>query len=130
MSAPVITLPPYAEALGIRVVEWRDGVPVVAIDYDEGSRGNPGMLHGGVIGGLLEVAALAALDARRADPAVPALKPLSSTIQYLRVAGEGRTFAMAEIVRTGRRLGNLHVEAWQDDPSRPVAVAQVVVAAT
>ena len=55
------TLPPYALALGIAVERIDGGVPVLGLDFSEKVHGRPGFLHGGAIGGLLEMAAIVAL---------------------------------------------------------------------
>ena len=36
-------------------------------------------------------------------------------------AGAADTRGRAEIVKLGRRIANVRVQAWQDDPKRPVA---------
>ena len=39
-------------------------------------------------------------------------------------------FAKARIVKLGRRTANLSIEAWQDDPARPIASAVMNVMVT
>ncbi len=117
-------LTPYARSLGIAVERWDDGVPVLAVAFDESVEGRPEHYHGGATGGLLETAGYATLRAelaRRGREAV--LKPINITVQYL-AAGKSRTsFAVGRITKLGRRSANITVEAWQDDPSRPIATA-------
>ena len=51
------------------------------------------------------------------------LKPINITVQYL-AAGKSRTsYAKGRITKLGRRSANITVEAWQDDPNRPIATA-------
>ena len=51
------------------------------------------------------------------------LKPINITVQYL-AAGKSRTsYARGRITKLGRRSANITVEAWQDDPARPIATA-------
>ena len=57
-----------------------------------------------------------------------ALTPLNTTIEYLRAAGEMRTYASAQVVKSGRRLANLSARLWQGDPAKPVATATVNIA--
>jgi acyl-coenzyme A thioesterase PaaI-like protein len=33
------------------------------------------------------------------------------------------TFAAGRVTKQGRRVANVRVEAWQDDPARPIAAA-------
>lgn len=121
-----IALPPYARLFGIALDRWEGGLPVLAVDYGELVCGNPGTFHGGALGGLLELAALAAL--RVGSDGAAALTPLNSTVEYLRSAGERRTYAIGEVVRAGRRLANLRATAWQDGRDKPVATATFNVA--
>ncbi len=49
--------------------------------------------------------------------------PINITVQFMRAGNEKRSFARARIVKLGRRTANLSVEAWQDDPLKPIASA-------
>jgi uncharacterized protein (TIGR00369 family) len=121
-----LSLPPYARLFGITLDRWEGGSPILAVDYGDLVCGNPGTFHGGALGGLLGLAALAALRANSDGAAV--LTPLNATVEYLRGAGERRTYAIGEVVRAGRRLANLRAAAWQDDPDKPVATATFNIA--
>ena len=48
-------------------------------------------------------------------------KPINFSVDYLRSAGPRVTRGRAEIVKHGRRVVNVRVLAWQDDPQKPVA---------
>jgi uncharacterized protein (TIGR00369 family) len=116
-------LPPYARAMGMLVLD-RDapGAPVVAMDFAEKSEGRPGYLHGGAIGGLLEMAGFAALDADLAQRGIEArFKPINISIEYLRNGLPERVFARGEVLRAGRRIANVRIEAWQGDSTAPIA---------
>jgi uncharacterized protein (TIGR00369 family) len=117
-------LPPYARSLGMEVERMEAGLPVLALDYAVAVAGRPGFVHGGAIGGLLEMAALAALgcELRRQGNGVR-LKPVNITVEYLRGVTKERTYATARITRAGRRIANISAEAWQDDRARPLATA-------
>ena len=118
------TLPPYALALGIAVERIDGDAPILGLDFSEKVLGRPGFLHGGAIGGLLEMAAIAALRVALAERgAVPRLKPVNMTVEFLRGGTEQRTYAMGRVTRAGRRIANVSAEAWQDDPARPIASA-------
>ncbi|WP_338467806.1 hotdog fold thioesterase [Novosphingobium sp. ZN18A2] len=117
-------LPPYARTMGMEVDRFDDGVPVLAYDFSHKIEGRPGYLHGGALGGLLEMAAHAALHAALDEKGVQVrFKPVNISIEYLRGGTEQRTFAMGRIIRSGRRVANLRVEAWQDARDKPVASA-------
>lgn len=117
-------LPPYARNLNMMVTGVEDGAPVIAIDFDNSAEGRPSFLHGGAIGGLLEVAGFAALRALcLREKRQVRLKPINLSVEYLRGAGRQRTFARGRINRAGRRNANIVVEAWQGDRTAPVAEA-------
>lgn len=116
------TLPPYARMLGLRI----DG-DILTMAFAQHLIGAPvpPRLHGGTVAGLMEIAAnlkvRAALGAD--DPAQ--LKPINVTVNYLRGGGPVDSHAEAFIVRLGRRVANVRVEAWQEDRQRLIAEAQL-----
>lgn len=117
----------YARAMGISVVEGDDdGAPTLVLDFRHELEGRPGAWHGGAIAGLLETAGYAALSSQLAELGRdPLLKPINITVQYLSTGRPKPSYARARIVRLGRRNANLAVEAWQDDPSKPIASAMM-----
>lgn len=117
-------LTPYARSLGITHHGWDEEAPVMRVDFDETVEGRPQHYHGGATGGLLETAGYAVLRAELERLGRQAmLKPINITVQYL-AAGKSRTsFAKGRITKLGRRSANITVEAWQDDPTRPIATA-------
>jgi uncharacterized protein (TIGR00369 family) len=121
---PELTLPAYARSLGIELHGFADDTPVLTVDFGSSVEGRPGHFHGGATAGLLENAGYAALRHRLIrEGRHPQLKPINITVQYLSAGKAKQTFARARITRLGRRNANLSVEAWQDDPSRPIASA-------
>ena len=121
-------LPPYALALGIALDNSEDGAPILYFDYSERVAGRPGFLHGGAMSGLMEMAAIAALRAeleRRGE--TMKLKPVNVAVEFMRGGTEQRTFACGSVTRAGRRVALVNAEAWQDDRSKPIALAQMKV---
>ena len=117
-------LTPYARSLGIALAEWDGDTPVMRVEFDEAVEGRPEHYHGGATGGLLETAGYAVLRAelaRRGRAAV--LKPINITVQYLAAGKSRESFARGRVTKLGRRSANITVEAWQDDPARPIATA-------
>lgn len=124
-------LTPYATALGIAVERVENGAPVLRVEFSDAVQGRPGALHGGAISGLLETAGYALLKAALAEAGrAAAMKPINLTVQFLASGKPRPTFAKARIVKLGRRTANLSVEAWQDDPVRPIASAVMNVMVT
>lgn len=98
--------------------------PLLALEFRHDLEGRPGAWHGGSIAGLLETAGYAALRSALVEAGrAPLLKPINVTVQYLSTGRTRTSFARGRIVRLGRRNANLSVEAWQDDPNRPIACA-------
>ena len=121
-------LPPYAQALGIALDLSEDGAPILYFDYSERVAGRPGFLHGGAMSGLMEMAAIAALRAeleRRGE--TMKLKPVNVQVEFMRGGTQQRTFASGSVTRAGRRVALVNAEAWQDDRSKPIALAQMKV---
>lgn len=117
-------LPPYALAMGIEIERIEAGAPVLAFDFAENVLGRPGYLHGGALGGLLEMAAIGALRSELALRGSAArVKPVNVTVEYLRGGTAQRTFAIGRVVRAGRRIAHVTAEAWQDDSAKPIATA-------
>jgi uncharacterized protein (TIGR00369 family) len=125
-----VTLLPYADFLGIRVEGTRDGAPLLAMPFSEGLVGAPGRLHGGAIAGLLEIAAIAAIDATLEGGEDPRsiFKPITVTVDFMRPGMLVETYACGEVVRIGGRIANVAVHAWQDDPDRIIASARMNLA--
>jgi uncharacterized protein (TIGR00369 family) len=123
MSAPLrFVLPPYALAMGMTLAEDGEDCPIVTMEYGSHSQGRPGFLHGGAIGGLLEMAGFAALAADLARRGVhQRMKPINISIEYLRGGRPQPIHAVGEVLRAGRRVANVRVEAWQADRAAPVA---------
>ena len=111
---------PYAGFLGVRLEEDGDGI-VCVLPFRDDLVGNAALpaLHGGVVGAFLELTALVQAVELADSERVP--KPINFSIDYLRSAGPRDTRGRAEIVKHGRRIANVRVIAWQDDPARPVA---------
>ena len=120
-------LPPYADLLGLSVEAGDIGPPVLMMPYSTDVMGRPGFLHGGALGGLLEVAAIAAL--RHAltleDAGDSRIKPINVTVDFMRGGREKETRALGIVTRLGNRVANVEAHAWQDDRDRPVASARM-----
>jgi len=111
---------PYARFLGVTVDRTASGLECV-LPFREEIIGNVMLpaIHGGVIGAFLELTAILRLVDESGTDRVP--KPINFAIDYLRSAGPATTRARADIFKFGRRVAVVHVVAWQDDVSRPVA---------
>jgi len=86
--------------------------------------GNPSLpaIHGGVIGGFLELSAaieiLYTLDVNE----VP--KVVDFSLDYLRPGRYKTMYANCTVLRQGRKLVNVSATAWQDSSDTPIATAR------
>ena len=131
---------PYIRHLGVRFDRRGDELTAV-LGYDERLVGNALLpaLHGGAIAAFLEITSIIELawlglyeqiengtlslddlDAGRL-PRLP--KTIDLTTDFLRSGLPRDAYARARVNRSGRRYASVHVEAWQDNRSRPFAQA-------
>lgn len=111
---------PYVRFLGMRAELAGDEMTAV-LPFADKLIGNVKWqaLHGGVLGAFMEMTAMAQLALASEATRLP--KPIDVTIEYLKTGRPQTTFARAELRKVGRRIANVHVEAWQDLRAEPVA---------
>jgi acyl-coenzyme A thioesterase PaaI-like protein len=114
---------PYARLLGIQVQQQGDALHFL-LPPSPGNVGNPTLpaLHGGAIGGLMETAAALHLLMTMDTLKVP--KIVDFSIDYVRAGKLRDTWVSCEVVRQGRRLVNMGINAWQTVPAEPIARAR------
>jgi uncharacterized protein (TIGR00369 family) len=113
---------PYAGTLGLEV--YRDDMGLVTrLRYRETNVGNHtlNLIHGGVVGALLEHAAIMHLLLETDVAVLP--KIINLSVDFLRPVRGQDALARGTVIRQGRQVANVRAEAWQDDPSKPVAAA-------
>lgn len=115
---------PYAEWLGLRLHQRDAQAPVLRLPYREALVGNPRLpaLHGGVVAGFMESAALLQLLLVLEQDRVP--KSIDFSIDYLRSARPEDSYAACELTRLGRRVAQVQVRCWQSEETKPVALAR------
>jgi len=120
-----IGLPPYAEILRVSV-EAEDGAPpVLLMPFADDVLGRPGFLHGGAISGLLEMAAIAALQHALEAEGGGRIKPVNVTVDFMRGGRDKPTRAAGVVTRLGTRVANVEATAWQDEREKPIAAARM-----
>ena len=134
LLAALLETVPYQRLLGVRFDRLGDEL-TARLPYDDKLIGNPLIpaLHGGVTASFLEIAGQMQLawdfvrteaeqggDPARLFPALP--KTIDLAIDYLRRGRPRETFARTRVQKAGRRVAHLHVEAWQDEHARPIAM--------
>ncbi len=119
----VIDMIPYARYLGVEARLEGDELQL-KLPYRETLVGNASLpaLHGGVVAGFLENAALARLFISERNGRVP--QPIDFSIDFLRSAKARDLYATCHVQRLGRRVAQVQAKCWQSDPDQPVAVAR------
>jgi uncharacterized protein (TIGR00369 family) len=118
---------PYVATMGFGRERDGEGRTILTMAYAIDKMGRPGFLHGGVIAGMLESIAYLTLDEALGEADSVKIKPVNVTVTFLRGGRDAMTYARATIERLGRRIANIEAIAWQDDPAKPIAVAQMNV---
>jgi len=111
---------PYIQFLGMQA-ELAGDEMTATLPFSPRLIGNPALpaLHGGVLGAFMELTALAQLSVLQQSHRVH--KTIDITIEYLRPGRPQTTYARADVRKVGRRIANVHVEAWQEARGQPVA---------
>lgn len=111
---------PYAQFLGVRAEVMGDELTLV-LPFTPHLIGNPALpaLHGGVVGALMEIAALTQIAITSKSDRFP--KTIDINIDYLRSGRPVDTYARARVVKIGRRIANVQVNAWQSERENPIA---------
>lgn len=119
-----IEMIPYAKMLGIQFSEDEAGLPIFNLPFSEHNVGNTALpaLHGGVVAGFMENAAVIHLMWMMDSPIMP--KIIDFNIDYTLSGRAQETYARCEVVKLGKRIANVQIKAWQDDPDKIIAVAR------
>jgi acyl-CoA thioesterase len=111
---------PFAELLGLEFVSASRGTAAFALTLRPELTRMEGIMHGGALASLLDTAAAFAVHTLL--PPEGRTVTVDLTIHYLRPVSSGRVEARARVLRDGRRLVILSVEA-TDEAERLVATA-------
>ena len=119
----ILDIIPYSSFIGAQARVENDDV-LYWLDRRASNIGNPSLpaIHGGVIGGFLELSAaieiLYTLDVGQ----IP--KVVDFSLDYLRPGRYKTIYANSTVLRQGKKLVNVTAIAWQDDPQTPIATAR------
>ncbi|MBU3054883.1 MULTISPECIES: PaaI family thioesterase [Pseudomonas] len=119
----LLGLIPYAKLIGVECLRLGDDL-VFRLPASKDTIGNPILpaIHGGVIAGFMEHAAMLHLLMFMGIPHLP--KIIDFSIDYLRAGHYRDTFAQCQVWRQGRRVANVAITAWQTTQAEPIATAR------
>lgn len=119
----LISLMPYAKLLGMQCPRQGEDM-IFHLPANQDNIGNPILpaLHGGVIAGFMEHAAMLHLLMFMGIPHLP--KIIDFSIDYLRAGHYRDTYAQCQVWRQGRRVANVAITAWQTNQTEPIATAR------
>ncbi len=114
---------PYAQTLGVRCERFGNEVVFVLPNRDQ-NLGNPILpaIHGGVLGGFMEIAAAFHLAIFMEIDDLPRIVDFS--LDYLRAGMHQETYAECRLTRQGNRVANVNISAWQKKKQEPIALAR------
>lgn len=120
---PLFDTVPYAGFIGLDGEILGDEL-VFKLPYNDDNIGNPVLpaLHGGVIGGFMELAMVFEVMYRLETPVMP--KVVDFSLDYIRAGRARDTVAKCTVVRQGKKVVNASVTAWQTRRSEPIANAR------
>ena len=116
----ILSQVPYAKTLGVEPNLVGEELTLI-LPFSEDNIGNPFLpaIHGGVIGGFMEIAAITQIFFESPPKHVP--KPIGINVDYLRCGKPLDLYARAEITKLGSRVANVYVRAWQSNYDTPIA---------
>lgn len=114
---------PYAETIGLVCDRFGDDL-IFRLPRKAENLGNPILpaIHGGVIGGFMELSA--AIYLMMAQDVLRMPRIVDFSLDYLRAGLDRETYAECRLTRQGNRVSNVQVTAWQKSRSQPIATAR------
>ncbi|MBS8241384.1 PaaI family thioesterase [Marinobacter lipolyticus] len=114
---------PYARFIGLECERFGDDL-IFRLPKKEENLGNPILpaIHGGVIGGFMEMSAAIYLMMSQDSLRMPRIVDFS--LDYLRAGLNRETYAECRLTRQGNRVANVMISAWQKSRSQPIATAR------
>ena len=115
---------PFNRALGLELERYEKAFAQLSFNNQPMMVGNwaQSILHGGVIAGFMEHAAMLHLLMFMGIPHLP--KIIDFSIDYLRAGHYRDTYVQCQVWRQGRRVANVAMTAWQTSQSEPIATAR------
>lgn len=107
-AANVLHSLPFAQLMGMRLIDLQKGVAVISLDIRDDLKQPNGILHGGVTATLIDTAMAFAVRTHLA-PTQPTAT-IDLTVHYLRPHISGTITCTAKVVRAGKRIFTLSAD--------------------
>ena len=119
----VMEMIPYASFIGAQV-KVDNNQQLYWLEERPTNIGNPSLpaIHGGVIGGFLELSAAVEVLYSLDIASVP--KVVDFSLDYLRAGRYKTIYARCNVLRQGKKLINVTASAWQENENTPIATAR------
>ena len=119
----ILDLIPYSSFIGAQAKVEGDNVRYW-LDRRPSNIGTPSLpaIHGGVIGGFLELSAAIEILYTLDVELFP--KVVDFSLDYLRPGRYKTIYANCTVLRQGKKLVNVTATAWQDNPETPISTAR------
>ncbi|MGO1462703.1 MAG: PaaI family thioesterase [Marinobacter sp.] len=114
---------PYADFIGVECDQFGDDL-IFRLPAKDQNLGNPVLpaIHGGVIGGFMELSAAIYLMLAQETVRMPRI--VNFSLDYLRAGLDRETYAECQLTRQGNRVANVMITAWQKSRSTPISTAR------
>lgn len=114
---------PYAQFIGLSFQRLGQDI-LFHLPANVDNIGNPILpaIHGGVIGGFMELSASLQLVMTMDSFTLP--KMIDFSLDYLRAGRLQDTYAECQVWRQGTRVANVAITAWQTKRESPIATAR------
>ncbi len=114
---------PYAGFIGLECSQFGDDL-IFRLPAKDQNLGNPVLpaIHGGVIGGFMELSAAIYLMLAQETVRMPRI--VNFSLDYLRAGLDRETYAECQLTRQGNRVANVMITAWQKSRSTPISTAR------
>lgn len=119
---------PHARALGVELLDYRDGHCLIRLPYAEHLVGDPdtGVIHGGVITAVLDNASGMAVPREGLAPEQRAIATLDLRIDYMRPAKPREDLLIsAECYQRTRSIAFVRARAWQGQDEEKLVASSV-----
>ena len=124
LNQAMIAAVPYNAALGLEVVDFGAGTATIRLPYKPELVGNPenGVLHGGVVTGLIDATCGLAVFMKLPEPT--RIATLDLRIDYLKPATPGEPLhARAECYKLSKQVAFVRASAFHGEPDDAIASA-------